>query len=129
MNAGLPGTGLGGVFYVVGAICMPFHALYNQARGRRTAPWGVILQQAGIAVGVIAALWLTGWALGYLIALRPVPMSAELAGGPTMPRAVSSVIHWASVLGTIGVLALLMAFVQLLRLTVRRPIPGGTTIP
>lgn len=128
MNAGLPGTGLGGVFYVVGAIWMPIHALYSQARGRRTAPWGVILQQAGIAVGVIAVLWLTGWALGYLITLQP-PMGAELAGGAAMPRAVSSVIRWASVLGTVGVLALLMGFVQILRFTVRRPIPDVTTIP
>ena len=129
MNAGLPGTGLGGVFYVVGAIWMPFHALYSQARGRRTAPWGVILLQAGIAVGVIAVLWLTGWALGYLIALQPAAVGAELAGGLAVPRAVSSVIRWASVLGTVGVLALLMGVVQVLRFTVRRPIPGGATIP
>jgi hypothetical protein len=33
MNAGLPGTGIGGVFYLVSALFMPFFELFKTLRG------------------------------------------------------------------------------------------------
>ena len=119
MNAGLPGTGLGGIFYILGALWMPIDAIYGRVRGRRTVSWPAILRQTGIAVGVIGALWLTGWALGWVITLGAAP--AATAVGAAAPMAVNSVIRWAGVVGTVGVLGLVMALVQVLRLTVSRP--------
>ena len=118
MNAGLPGTGLGGIFYILGALWMPVDAIYGRIRGRRTVSWPVILRQTGIAVGVIVALWLTGWALGWVITLGAAPATPV---GASAPMAVNSVIRWAGVVGTLGVLGLVMALVQVLRLTVSRP--------
>jgi hypothetical protein len=122
MNAGLPGTGLGGLFYLIGALWMPVSALSGRIRGRRTA-WRVVARQSGIALGVFAALWLTGWGVGYLIALgAEAPVGGAGRGGA--PAAVTNVIHWVAVLGTAGLLAVIIALVQILRLVVPRPIAG-----
>lgn len=121
MNAGLPGTGLGGLFYIVGALWMPVDAVYNRLRGRKTVPWRVVLRQAGIAVGVIAALWLTGWGIGYLIALQPALAFSRGGAGAYTALQVSSVVRWAGVFGTAGLLAIVVGVVQVMRLAVPRP--------
>lgn len=121
MNAGLPGTGLGGLFYLIGALWMPVSAIRGRIRGRRDIAWPVVLRQAGIAMGVFLALWLTGWGVGYLI-VREEIAAAGAAGVPAIEasRMVTSVVHWVTLLGTTGLLALLIAAVQILRLVVPR---------
>ena len=37
MFAGLPGTGIGGIFYLLLTLWMPVHELYLTARGRSSA--------------------------------------------------------------------------------------------
>ena len=62
MNAGLPGTGIGGLFYVLLALLMPVRELYLTARGRSSRErWRLVLQQAAIALGIVASLAVTGW--------------------------------------------------------------------
>jgi tetratricopeptide (TPR) repeat protein len=90
MNAGLPGAGIGGMFYMLSAIAMPFHAARRTVRRWRDpslaaeppVQWRPVLRQFMIAVGIIAALWLTGWAVGALIAAHP---SARDVAGSTVP--------------------------------------------
>ena len=120
MNAGLPGTGLGGLFYILGALWMPFDAAYEHMRGRKTENWPVIARQAGIALGVIAALWLTGWAVGYMVALAPASTLPGSQIGGSAGAEVSSVVRWAGVVGTIGVLAAVIGIVQVMRFLVPR---------
>lgn len=126
MNAGLPGTGIGGLFYIAGALWMPIDATYQRLSGRRTdLPWKVVARQAGIAVGVLAALWLTGWGVGFLVAFVTADPAAA-GGGPgagTAPSRVTSIVRWATLIGSTGVLVSLVGVVQLLRLTVSRPAP------
>src|SRR5687768_18120340 len=79
MNAGLPGAGVGGVFYMVSAILMPFHAAHRTVRRRRDpgladqppVQWRAVFRQFLIAIGIIAALWLTGWGLGTVLIAQP----------------------------------------------------------
>ncbi len=58
MIAGLPGTGIGGIFYLVIAIAMPirelFHKAYNCSYRSR---WGVIALTLGLVVAIFASLW------------------------------------------------------------------------
>lgn len=52
MNIGLPGTGLGGLFYLVAALLMPLVALYRAARGGPPR-WGLALRQAAYAIIIL----------------------------------------------------------------------------
>ncbi len=68
MNAGLPGTGIGGLFYVVLALLMPVRELYLTARGRSSRErWRLALQQASIALGIVASLAVTGWVFSRVV--------------------------------------------------------------
>lgn len=63
-NAGLPGTGLGGLFCVILALVMPVRELYLTLRGRSSATrWRLALRQMAIAVTMIVATAAVWWAL------------------------------------------------------------------
>jgi Flp pilus assembly protein TadD len=98
MNAGLPGAGIGGMFYMLSAIAMPFHAARRAVRRWRDpdlvdeppVQWRPVFRQFMIAVGIIAALWLTGWAVGTLIAAYPSApdVTHSTVPGRTMPNVI-----------------------------------------
>lgn len=70
MNVGLPGTGLGGLFYLLTAFLMPVVEVVQTVRGRSTVErWRRVVIQAGLAAGILAGLWATAWTLQHL--LRP----------------------------------------------------------
>jgi hypothetical protein len=59
-NAGLPGTGLGGLFYLLLAFWMPLAELPRTLRGQSSrARWRRIGTQFGLAAGIVAALAVT----------------------------------------------------------------------
>jgi hypothetical protein len=56
-NAGLPGTGLGGLFYLLLAFWMPLAELPRTIRGRSSrARWRRIGTQFAMACGIVAAV-------------------------------------------------------------------------
>lgn len=62
MNAGLPGTGIGGLFYILLALLMPVRELYLTARRRSSRErWRIVLRQLTMAGGILGALAATGW--------------------------------------------------------------------
>lgn len=123
MNAGLPGTGIGGLFYVLSAFFMPLHrGLRGALHSGRT--WRRVLAQLSIAVGILGALFVTGWGLAFLLTPAVVHAHAGTNGtGAVMP--VQSVVRWMLVVGTAGILAALLVIVEILRLVLRRrPTPA-----
>ncbi len=67
MNIGLPVTGLGGVFYLLCAILMPFYELVLTLRGRSSrARWLVVARQWAIGVAILLVLALTYREIGVL---------------------------------------------------------------
>jgi hypothetical protein len=61
MTAGLPGVGIGGIFYLVCAFLMPFVELGNTLRGRTTKKrWKIVATQFIILCSIILSFWLTG---------------------------------------------------------------------
>lgn len=67
MTAGLPGTGIGGLFYLLSALFMPIRELWRAAKGTgKPGDLRIAFRQAGMAVLIIAMGWLTGLALTYL---------------------------------------------------------------
>jgi tetratricopeptide (TPR) repeat protein len=125
VNAGLPGTGIGGIFYLASALAMPLREAYRRVRGRAAGNWRVVAAQLAIAGGILGAMWVTGWLLGLaLAAARPIT-----ALGTSLP--LGNVLRIASVALALGTLAGVLAGVELLRLWVhrgRRPsLPGKAT--
>jgi hypothetical protein len=76
MTAGLPGVGIGGIFYLLCAFVMPFAELVNTLRGRTTwKRWQMVLTQFGFFCGIMAGFWITGFLLGKII------VRSVMAGG------------------------------------------------
>jgi hypothetical protein len=68
MNAGLPSTGIGGFFYLLIAIAMPFNEAILSLRGKSNKKrWLVVFKQSSIAWGIISAIWITGDIIGILV--------------------------------------------------------------
>ena len=60
MSAGLPGLGLGGLFFILLALLAPFVELIRTARGRSSvAAWRVVGRQFALALTMVAAVELT----------------------------------------------------------------------
>ena len=80
-SAGLPGTGLGGLFYILLALWMPLAELPRSLRGDSSGTrWRQIGSQFAMAWGIIAAVAVT--AAGYLrVAGAAVPFGSA---GPTV---------------------------------------------
>jgi hypothetical protein len=65
MTAGLPGCGLGGLFFVVCALLAPVWELGRTIRGRSSlAAWAETIRQFGLALAMVAAFDLARRAIG-----------------------------------------------------------------
>lgn len=103
MTAGLPGTGLGGLFYLVLSLLMPLRELYLTTRGRSSrARWRIVSTQLAIALGIIAAMVVSA-----TLALRLA--SARSTAGDTLGPGVLAL----PALGTLAALACLLLVVRL----------------
>jgi len=120
MFAGLPGLGVGTLFYVVIAIWMPLRELDHVLRGTSSlARWRLILRQlfnaGGIVLTVMAAERALMWALG---AGGPQPFSpARVLHGELDSWSPGSLIA-APIAASLIMLAGVMLFVEILRVVV-----------
>ena len=68
MTAGLPGSGIGGLYYLLLALWMPFYELWLTLRGRGDRRrWALVLKQSSMAAGILCALWGEGLLLKRLL--------------------------------------------------------------
>ncbi|HEX8288704.1 MAG TPA: hypothetical protein VF556_11935 [Pyrinomonadaceae bacterium] len=68
MIAGLPGTGISGLFYLLSAFWMPFAEIFRFLRGReRQSNWRLIFSQFSLALGIFVTLGTTAALLDYFI--------------------------------------------------------------
>lgn len=75
MTPGIPGTGIGGLFYMFSAAALPLREAVRRLRGDVGASrWRDIALQQVLAAGILGGMWTTGWLLGVLFdtARRPV---------------------------------------------------------
>jgi tetratricopeptide (TPR) repeat protein len=115
MAAGIPGVGIGGIFYLVSALMMPVRELWLAARGVRgagsRARWRAIAPQWSIAAGILAAIWATGWLLGRMLTSRIV--GSDVAVGAAVAHGVS--LRMGALLLSFGTLSFVLALVQVAR--------------
>ena len=68
MVAGLPGTGIGGMFYLMSAFLMPFKELIKTFRGHSNKRrWKLVGSQTGLALGIMGGFWITGFLLDFML--------------------------------------------------------------
>ena len=119
MNAGLPGVGIAGLFFVVSALVMPFVELVRTVAGRSSAErWRGVAHDWLLAVAMLAAFVAMGWAFAEKV---PEPIRNELRGG--VPTRISAMV------ATVVILAALLVATQvprLVRATVRRQRHAGS---
>jgi tetratricopeptide (TPR) repeat protein len=122
MTAGLPGTGIGGMFYLISALATPLWEAYVRVRGRRARGWGLVFAQTAIAGAILAAVWATGWLLGLALSVsrRILPAAATPHPGNLLPAL--------ALLISVGTLVVVLLGVEVLRLLVRRRPDRETTI-
>jgi hypothetical protein len=64
MTAGLPGTGIGGIFYLLLAVGMPICEIFKIIHGKTSFKrWGIIILQLFFVIGIFATMWGEVWAL------------------------------------------------------------------
>jgi|SRR3954452_17368169 hypothetical protein len=113
--AGLPGTGLGGIFYVLLVAWMIVRESWLVASGARVGSrWAQIARLGSLAAVMVVALWAEGLALKVLI--RPTPDLLPFA------RALDAVAP-ALALGPFAILAALILALQIARFLLRRRRP------
>lgn len=114
MTVGLPGTGIGGLFYLLTAFLMPVRELWLTLRGRSSVKrWRVVVLQVVLAGGIIGGLWATTWGLN-----RCFPYAMRVTN-----LRVVSIIGTIPALLTVGILVTLLLAVELLRLCLWTPRP------
>lgn len=121
MMVGIPGAGIGGLFYILNALWMPFHEARLAIQGRSSLErWRMVKRQVTIALGILASLGVTGWLLG--LALTTHLTSAAVLG-LDLPhetrRELPRLFTYAALLVTLTTLALVQAGVTVLRFLVR----------
>ncbi len=110
MSAGIPGTGVGGLFYVLVGLLAPLRGV-----NRRRAALYVAVLAIAVLAGIFATGWLLGWALG-------PPVKAPLIAGPVSfhHSETGNVVRWASVLASGALLGAVLLSVQIARLFQRK---------
>jgi hypothetical protein len=103
MNPGLPGAGIGGLFYILSALWMPFCELWRMRRGDAPAQWPLVATQFAIAVGIVAVMGGVFWALDTVIMFDQVAAHAAGKAHAIWSWSVraSALMVTSSVLGTV----------------------------
>ena len=83
MTVGLPGAGIGGLFYLIAGLLMPVREAWLTVTGRSSrARWRVVLHQFSIASGIAGGTWASSWLLTTLL-LRIAHVDAPRSGDST----------------------------------------------
>ena len=111
MIAGLPGAGIGGLFYLASTLLLPARSLLRRLRGEPDAvTWRHQAHNLGVAAGIIGGLWMTGRLLGLVL---PDELLARpcVEAGPHF-GASRSAIPLATLAMAVGTLAFVLVAVE-----------------
>ena|SRR5262245_56142279 len=112
MNPGLPGTGIGGLFYILVALWMPVCEVLRRWQGDPTRRGALVARQFAIAVAVVASMTGVFWLLDVVLMLDRVAAHAA-SGHHALSLRVSALAV------TSGVLATVLGAVEFVRLCLR----------
>ena len=120
MSVGLPGAGIGGLFYLVATLTLPFRHAWRLLRGQPTdVAARDIVRAVLIARGILAGIWVAGWVLGIVM----VHVPAASGGGwraPNQPGVARNAVRFAMLLAGFATLTVVLGAVEIARLVTRR---------
>jgi hypothetical protein len=128
MSVGIPGIGIGAVFYVISALLMVVLELYRTIRGRSSlARWRVVGHQAAIAACIILLMVVAMWSLRLIV---PASTHLDIRVGNALGTGAGSGPGGplvAAFLGTLVGLSLVFCLVRALLWVAGRPqsLPGS----
>jgi hypothetical protein len=106
MSAGIPGFGLGGLFFIACALLAPILELARTARGRSSRErWRMVGRHFALAVGMIAVIELTLDAVRAVVVLTGIAGARSSAAdllGPLLPAAITAILLVTLLLGAKG---------------------------
>jgi hypothetical protein len=113
MTAGLPGAGIGGMFYLLMALLAP---VWETVRCKTGSPrrWPLVCRHFLMAASILAGMWIAAWAIGVVLA-SPSGIG-PLSGPPQDVAEYPRVFGRNMALFTLGTLAVVLAAVEILRL-------------
>ena len=126
MNVGLPGTGIGGMFYLLSALCMPLVG----ALRREGAPtrWRVVRRQFLMALGIAAGMWIAGFLLAAMMGGIPL-LAAAMRGGGADGRMALNVLQTATLVVSLSTLGLIICGVWIASFVVRQSPQAAALAP
>jgi hypothetical protein len=110
MNVGLPGTGIGGLFYLVSALCMPIMALVRKVKGDGAVRWRLVGSQLILATAIFIAL-----ALSWAFIDRAMAVTSKVASSfaPGMVAESNVDLGVAPTIITVVVLLVILGLIEL----------------
>jgi hypothetical protein len=112
MTVGLPGAGIGGMFYLLMALLAPVRETVRRETGS-PRQWRLVFRHFLVAASILAGMWLAAWAIGGVIArpsgIGPHGVVQDLAGYPQL-------VVRGMALFTLSTLATVLAAVEMLRI-------------
>src|SRR5687767_10078155 len=93
MTVGLPGAGIGGLFYLAATLLLPVRSLIRRRRGQAH----LVL----LALGIIGSLWLAGWLLAFVVPDRMLAASA-IGASTVTSKTVLPLVTFAVGMGTLA---------------------------
>jgi hypothetical protein len=121
MIAGIPGTGIGGIYYILLALLMPVHEACLMVTGASSwRRWGVVGMQVVHALGIMGAVYGMGWLLAQGVnALRLHVLALPSGSNQQLTNLVAATSAHTAILA----LGFVLLVVYTLRWTVRAPAP------
>lgn len=108
MTAGLPGAGIGGLFYLASTLILPIRSLTRRLRGQPDSVSPKQLAHSVLMVsGIIGGLWLAGWLLAFVAPDEMLAAGTLRNRGAFAGRSVVPVATFA--IGVATLLAVLLA--------------------
>jgi hypothetical protein len=114
MTAGLPGAGIGGMFYLLMALLAPVRETVRRRRETGSPrQWRLVFRHFLLAASILAGMWLAAWAIGGVIA---GPSAIGPHGAVQDLEAYPRFVVRSMALFTLSTLATVLAAVEMLRI-------------
>jgi Tfp pilus assembly protein PilF len=119
LTVGIPGAGIGGLFYLLSALWMPFREGWRLLCGRSTSgSRSTVKRQVGIAVAILASMSFTAWLLARLLTITIPQAAGTAASGGVQPH-LARLMSYSALAVSLCTLATILAVMTVLRLIVR----------
>jgi len=121
MTVGLPGTGIGGLYYFVLVLLMPFREVYLTLRGRSSVErWRQVAGYWCILLAILGVLWAESWMLAQVVAWsESIPWLASFLGHASAGQSMMLRVGQFAAAGSILTLSTIVAFASMLHAAIR----------